>query len=550
MKILQNLEISNFKNISHSVFKDFNHVNVFIGPNNSGKSNLLLAINKISTIDASRPHNNITCETCKEIFQQTVGKSSISSFGYSWSLSKQDYFEGNSKPTVIFSLNSEYLTQDDNYKQSISNLSPIIGPHLKFLEQTGVNANTELREKLIKHVEDECTNKICMVADGPWFRHLTIISPQLLQSLTKTILHCPEERLQTYKEKAISTYVKEKDMDAEQLKDAQNRVRDIVDSELLTYTSTSLNYLRGPRRFSTPIQEQGSGVRSLICLISDIVSAKEQIILIDEPELGLNPAAKRKLINFLKESTIDKQFFIATHDPEFVNPKLWGNEVLSIYLYSITKNQFVKVCLESSQDPNTFGGYLPHTTSIKDYHVYVEGTYDVYIHQIFFKKFIDEISKQLKIKQGYADLAFSQILNRVEIYHLGGDFWEHLLHTIPQKPYNALLVFDGDKKTRVKGTVETYNHNRFGNLPSFKFTERIDFSHESYGDSIPVYTLTKKNIEQYLNPIPLPKAKAQGPDIAKEMTEIPNEFVAIYSEILKIIAPDKYLLVSSVDYLY
>ena len=215
--------------------------------------------------------------------------------------------------------------------------------------------------------------------------------------------------------------------------------------------------------------------------------------------------------------------------------------MLSIYLYSITKNEFVKVCLEqNAHDPNTFGGYLPHTTCLKDYHIYVEGTYDVYIHQIFFKKFIDYISEKIKTKKDYTESTFSQILNRVEIYHLGGDFWEHLLHTIPQKPYNALLIFDGDKKNKVKETIETYTRNRLGNLPIFRFTESIDFAQESYEDAIPVYTLTRKNIEQYLNPIPEDKAK--GPEIAKGMTKIPEEFKAIYLEMLRIIAPEEYSL--------
>ncbi|MCW3999237.1 MAG: AAA family ATPase [Candidatus Bathyarchaeota archaeon] len=538
MKIIERLEISDFRNISHSTFRDLNHVNVIIGPNNSGKSNVLQAIDKLVNIDV-RNHQSLKCKTCREIISYQLGQPPKLN-QYQWTTAKEDFYENNGKPRLMFEFNEEYLRQNKEFNDTIINLFSILNPYIERLRASGQLSSPEDRFEFYKeHIKENCVNKLYLNAEGNQLEHGTVIQPELIQFLRSRLLLCPEERLQNYKQKAISDYIKQKDMDADQLKQVQDYMRDIIDSELKTYTSTSLNYLRGPRRFSTPIKDQGSGVRSLICLICDIVSAKEQIILIDEPELGLNQAAKRKFISFLLENTQDKQFFISTHDPTFVNPKLWGREKLSIFIYSIIAQEFVKVSLDqNSQDPNTFGGYLPHTTCIKDYHIYVEGTYDVYIHQVFFNKFIDEISDKLTKQQGYVEQTLSQVLNRVEIYHLGGDFWEHLLHTIPQTPYNSVLIFDGDKKTKIQKAIETYNQNRLGNLPVFKVINKMELSPETHGEVIPVYALSKDNIEQYLNPVPPKDKKIQGPAIAKKMNEIPEEFISIYCEILRILVPE------------
>ena len=74
--------------------------------------------------------------------------------------------------------------------------------------------------------------------------------------------------------------------------------------------------------FETPISEQGSGVRSLACLVVDILFSDDEIVLIDEPELGLNPLVKQESLKFLLTESKERQIFIATQDPTFVN--LWG----------------------------------------------------------------------------------------------------------------------------------------------------------------------------------------------------------------------------------
>ena len=250
------------------------------------------------------------------------------------------------------------------------------------------------------------------------------------------------------------------------------------------------------RKIGCKISEQGSGVRSIICLIADILSSPEKdIILIDEPELGLNPASKQALLEWLLEKSKEKQIFIATHDPSFVNPLLLSKEDVSIYFFSVYKanrgkKPFVRIDPNQIEDPNSFAGFMPHTTSLKDIHLYVEGGSDVYVFQGLLYSY-------LKSKVS-AD--WYKIWNKVGIYHFHGDNWSHLLYTVVKEPYKAVVILDGDKKEDAKEKVKVFNEYGENKIfPRFEFCESIDnLSEKLREDNVcPVYCLEKKDLRDY-----------------------------------------------------
>lgn len=538
MKFLTDVEIKHFKNIEHAHLKGLSHVNICIGPNNCGKSNLLRAINKLAFIERGadiRPF----CKTCNHIVNE-------SNWFFSWVCAKdsRDAYENKLEPEIIFSFNEIYLKSFEQYQNSVDKLlqrSKQLYDKLTHIKGISIEKKDIASiANFVQHVGEDWGNKISLQGykGSAGFRslHGSLMNQTTVNEIKTGILECPELRLEGYKGQKIVEYIKNKDLIDTDLRSVQEGVRNIVDSNLTDYKATSLSYIRGPNGFLTPISEQGSGVRSVVCLMSDAISEKDKkIILIDEPELGLNPAAKRELMDFLKEETKEKQIFIATHDPQFANPKLWSDREPSVYLFSIFKNEFVKIDLNmNAEDPNTFAGYLPHTMSLNDFHLYVEGKYDVYIHQIFLRKFLEVNSDKLRSK----NLSFYTIWNRVGIYHLAGRFWRHLLHTVPKKPYRALLLFDGDVKGEIQLVIKKFKENRLENLPDFIFTDKISSISSVDTNAIPAYCLSKDKIEDYLKP--KPQSKSQGPEIAMQMKakEIPAEFDQIYNEILRVIYPD------------
>ena len=278
--------------------------------------------------------------------------------------------------------------------------------------------------------------------------------------------------------------------------------------------------------FITSIAEQGSGVRSLICLAVDILSAQnESIILIDEPELGLNPSAKQKFLEFLIEVSTEKQIFITTHDPTFVNPILWKDKEVqvAVYLHSHIEGFFKKIDINQNiDDPHTFAGFLPHTTSLKGIHIYVEGASDVYIVQTFLRKYL--LDK-------YKNKNWAEKLNNVGIYHLNGDFWEHMLNTIPKPPYKCILIFDGDKKEKVIKICDNYKQEL--NIEFCDTLEMLQNVLNRDDDFHPVYCLKKSRIEYYLDKQLESKKrkfdkKIDGSNVAEQMDSIPKEFKDIF----------------------
>ena len=57
------------------------------------------------------------------------------------------------------------------------------------------------------------------------------------------------------------------------------------------------------------------GTKRLFYLISETISLKEGLLLIEEPELGVHPHQLHNILDFLKEQSRNKQIIISTHSP-------------------------------------------------------------------------------------------------------------------------------------------------------------------------------------------------------------------------------------------
>ncbi len=68
-----------------------------------------------------------------------------------------------------------------------------------------------------------------------------------------------------------------------------------------------------------PVPFQGSGLRSLLGMLAALTDTQISVLLIDEPELSLEPGIQRILRDMLVESSQSKQILIATHSHLFLN---------------------------------------------------------------------------------------------------------------------------------------------------------------------------------------------------------------------------------------
>ena len=492
MRIIEEILVENYR-MRNFHAADLKDVNIFIGPSNCGKSSILEIIELFNNF--SLEQHDYECSECKAISSKV--------YGISCSVQPRAKYLRKRKIKATFKLDKEQL-EKASFKENpyASKIIDHVGASLVLTEKSGSVLQSE---------------------------HVFPYDLKVLKRDIIGVLKCPEERLQSYKTKTITEYVREQNLDAIVMEELMKITREIIDVRIKTYKTATLDFVRivGNEDFDATISEQGSGVRSLICLAADILSQRQStIILVDEPEIGLNPASKQGLLRFLLQQANSKQIFLATHDPTFVNPVLWSRDKVALFLYSSLGETFVRIDLnQSKQNPNTFGGFLPQTISLKNIHLYVEGDLDVYIFQIFLRKFL---------KEQYQEDWYEK-LNKVGIFHLGGDFWSHLLYTIPQGPYHSVVVLDGDKKNSALKVVEEINKaTQLPNWPDrFKFcshTNQIKHPGRPWTGThmfpIPVYCLEKPEIEDYLQP--RPSNKSEGPARAEEMEHVPHEIEEIF----------------------
>ncbi|NOS94617.1 MAG: AAA family ATPase [Cyclobacteriaceae bacterium] len=62
-----------------------------------------------------------------------------------------------------------------------------------------------------------------------------------------------------------------------------------------------------------PLTSMGEGVANVLGLITDLCVAEERIFLIEEPENDIHPKALKALLNLIVEKSQSNQFFISTH---------------------------------------------------------------------------------------------------------------------------------------------------------------------------------------------------------------------------------------------
>jgi len=351
MIIFKTIEINGFRNIKHCKFEDLRDLNILIGPNNCGKTNFLEFISSLSTnLNYGKPSRYL-CPECEKFSKDHADIDGVS-FILSTNNSTEDFYLKNPDQDIEikFLLNKDYINQFASFI---------------LLEQ-----QKKLKSNPCNSMEDEIIMKQPRLGNR-WLLFPVHCSPfiygSIIEKIKGSILYCPEKRLETYKQKKFVDYIREKRLTTTQRREWIDFLQKIIDPRINDERAENLIIKVNGINFEDEISKQGSGVRSLVCLAIDILSSPEkEIILIDEPELGLSPLVKQEFLKFLLKQSETKQIFIATQDPTFVNPVLWDSNRVGVYFYSIIKEAFVKIDLKQNQeDPSTFAGYLPHTVSLK-----------------------------------------------------------------------------------------------------------------------------------------------------------------------------------------
>jgi predicted ATPase len=305
MIILDSFDIKNYKNLKRISVNNLKDINIFIGPNNSGKSSILQSIGNLSEVKFE-PYS-FDCSECTNAINNGL-QSTFNSFAYP--AVNNDSHLGLNLFEIKFNFNEKWINSFND--ELIKNFDQVITKRIKELNRQGklpdaTRAQFNHLIKINKEFPYQLYIKQSRFGNGLGAHLSRFNLKSLTNSFTSNIVHINDSRLSSYKDVKIADYVKNSGLTATNFSILKDNLKSIVDPKIIEIRPGD-GHVELNNNYFDSINNQGSGIRSLVCIMVDILKLKRGIIIIDEPELGLNPHAKIALLQFIKDLN-EFQFF-------------------------------------------------------------------------------------------------------------------------------------------------------------------------------------------------------------------------------------------------
>lgn len=231
-----------------------------------------------------------------------------------------------------------------------------------------------------------------------------------------------------------------------------------------------------PDGSTVSIESMGEGVPNIVALIAELVSAKNRVFLIEEPENDLHPNALKSLLDLIIEKSGENQFFVSTH-----------SNIVVRHLAGAQNSKLFKVDAKF--------GELPTTASIEEIPPTVDARLDVLRELGYsFSDFdlwdgwlILEESSAERIIRDFLIPWFAPRLSRVRTLSAAGvsnvgpvfeDFNRLVRFTHLEEAYrnSAWVLVDGDKPgkeviAKLKDAYSGWTPSRFRTLDQPRFED-------------------------------------------------------------------------------
>lgn len=296
MRIFNNIDIDNFRGLSHLEIKDFGDVNLFLGKNNIGKSTILEAIFLLTgmsnpenpqRINSIRDHlQPSSLETIKYLFHN-MNTDNLPTFS-------ADLNNGTHRELVMSVIRQKNINTDSlmsNFSNSFN------GIELSFCVRNG---ETKSYQNIRFVGKDGIENRI----DNNYTEKLTglyLPADMYDQSINNNIANIIKNR--------------KKDSLVNLLREFDNNIYTI--EYLPEGIFIGYNNIKG----LMPISMLGDGLRRYLCIISAIANEDNNIILLDEIDNGVHYSSYNTLWRniFVLAKKYDKQLFVTTHSKEVLH---------------------------------------------------------------------------------------------------------------------------------------------------------------------------------------------------------------------------------------
>jgi predicted ATP-dependent endonuclease of OLD family len=253
---IKSLQIKQYKSLNNLMLNNLFDINIFIGPNNSGKSNVLDAI---ESVFLSMDNSNFFIDQGSNYVVEIELDIEAKKF---WSTVERTLIakrEGNVKTYFLG-------------KKKINSAKKVES----FFSQRTVRFNNMLVNNAVKIREDYADLKL----------NYPTASKKLWQAFRQLF---PD-------------------------------IDEIISSEISAKATSEIKTKLKQGGKIVDFNRLGTGVRRIFVIMLYIFHPRYSIVLMNEPEIHLHPGLIKKVANLLQANVVNQQVFLTTHSPIFITP--------------------------------------------------------------------------------------------------------------------------------------------------------------------------------------------------------------------------------------
>ncbi len=328
---LKKLIVKNYKSLRQLELEDFEDLNVLIGKNDAGKSNILRAMDLLfnSSVDSFR-----NLKLLEENFYRTVyeGTTSFQFF---------DPKEPEAEFTAYLDVSKKTAVKLGLHPDDKGDLRIVLSKRI--YEKDGktylVLDFLRMNKEIIVKTPDE--QKRFLQKNGSYSDEPeNCIGTSVLEKISNQFIFIPADRnvvrdpapdsqklkAENYLEKSLIGLANREDEESKELFqqflgfiDHISPIIKKIDVEKKDGKVVNIHFMS---EFGSemPLSTIGAGNNELMLLLHELVISGGRILAIEEPEIHLHPEAERKLYKFMEEFAGATQLFLVTHSPVFVRP--------------------------------------------------------------------------------------------------------------------------------------------------------------------------------------------------------------------------------------
>ncbi len=249
-----------------------------------------------------------------------------------------------------------------------------------------------------------------------------------------------------------------------------------------------IQFTQQPIGVQLDLEKMGTGVFEILTFLTNIITSRGNIYILEEPENHLHPSMQKSFLNLLEKYSKSNQIFIITHSPYFISFKnidgifKVSNRNNCSVIHNFDLNKLIE--MKSKRYPNE--PITPKSTRAR-----ISQSLDISIREGFF-------GKMVVLVEGPTELlsfrVWAEILGKnfddndiIVISTAGKDAMINFAEIFSVFEIPVFLVFDSDEdETKNKKDIEKHKRlNRW--LLKFAGADQVDFPEES-GSNYHVFT--------------------------------------------------------------